>query len=135
MVVAMITLFTGCAQPPKQKSYHAAEYKQEFASRIDLAVNYHLGEDSGIVVVDMFNPRRYNLRLWLVQDSQTDGQRITAAKRFYMGEKKKHQEVFRLPLPEEGLTERFWVEVFDNTGALTMKSEPIYSMPQEEGMK
>jgi hypothetical protein len=127
-------LFTGCAQPPKQKSYHAAEYKQEFASRIDLAVNYHLGEDSGIVVVDMFNPRRHDLRLWLVQDSQTDGQRITAAKRFYSGDKRKHQEVFRVPLPQEGLIESFYVEALKPDGELLLKSEPIVNKPRE-GLK
>lgn len=131
LILIMGLLINGCAQPPPPKKYHASNYKSDFGSRLDVAVNYHLQPDSGIVVIDFANPRNKDVRLWLVQTTETDGQRIIAARRFYQGTKKKHQEVFRIPLPESGLSESFYVEVFDIKGALIMTSEPINPSPKE----
>lgn len=128
VIIVSITL-AGCATPPPQT--HKANYKSDFAARLDVAVNYHLESDGGIVVVDLYNPRSSVIRLWLVQSSVTDGQSIVASRRFYEGKKKKHQEVFRTPLPLKGITEAFFVEVFDINGKLILKSEPITHSPQE----
>ena len=127
-VVLLLTL-AGCAQPPKV--IHATKFKTDLASSITLAVNYHLEQDSGIVVVDCSNMDSRELRLWLVQTSETDGQVITAARRFYSGAKRKHQEVFRVPLPLEGITESFYVEALTKDGKLILKSEPITNNAQE----
>ena len=127
-VVLLLTL-AGCAQPPKV--IHATKYKTDLASRIDLVVHYHSEPDTGIVVVDISNPRSSDTRYWLVQTSSTDGQVITAARRFHSGTKAKHQEVFRVPLPLEGITESFYVEALTTECKLTMKSEPITNSPHE----
>jgi len=119
----------GCAQPPLPKDYHVSNYQSNLGKRLDISVNYHLNGTGAIVVVDIANPRGYDYRYWMVQVSATDGQRVIAARRFYQGAAKKHQEIFRLPLPEEGLTETFYVEVFDIKGTLVMKSEPIKNSP------
>lgn len=126
-----IIALSSCAQPPPKRTSHAATYKTELATRLDLAVNYHLEADGGIVVIDMSNPRGYDIRLWLIQVSQTDGQKIIAARRFYSGTKKKHQEIFRVPLPQAGITESFYIEAFKPDGKLLMKSEPIINTPRE----
>lgn len=119
-----------CATPPPTKSIYKSNYKSNLSTRLDISVNYHGNDDTGIVVVDISNPRAYDYRYWLVQLSETDGQRISAARRFYHGNKKKHQEVFKVPGALEGVTENFYVEVFDNKGALIMKSEPIINLPK-----
>ena len=132
MLVVVLFLLVGCAAPPP-KTLHATKFKTDLRTRIDLAVNYHLEQDSGIVVVDCSNMDSRELRLWLVQTSETDGQIITAARRFYSGNKKKHQEVFRVPLPLEGITESFYVEALTKDGKLILKSEPITnSKPRRE---
>ena len=125
-----MALLAGCAQPVP-KTIHATNFKTDLRTRIDIAVNYHLEQDSGIVVVDCSNARGSDIRLWLVQTSETDGQRIVAARRFYSGSKKKHQEVFRVPLPLEGIEESFYVEALEPNGNLIIKSEPIHNVPKE----
>jgi len=127
-----ILLFSGCAAPPP-KTIHATNYKSDLRTRLDLVVNYHLAEDSGIVVVDISNQRGSDYRYWLVQTSETDGQRIIAARRFYAGTKKKHQEVFKVPLPLEGISESFYIEALEPDGTLIMKSEPIRNNILKEG--
>ena len=127
-VVLLLTL-VGCAQPPPPKKYHAQTTKTDLATRLDVLVNYHVVDDGGIVVVDLYNPRTSSVRLWLVQLSETDGQRISAARRFYIGSGKKLQEAFRVPMPIQGVVETFYVEVFDDKGRLIMKSEPIKASP------
>lgn len=131
--LAALILWTGCAPVAPPKDYHAAEFKSDLKSRIDISVNYHLQPDSGIVVVGVGNPRARSLRLWLVQTTSTDGQRIVAARRFYQGADKKIQEIFKIPLPETGLKETFFVEAFDETGTLIITSEPINPNPIKEG--
>ena len=126
-------LLIGCAQPAPPKSYHASNYKADLGSRLDLAVNYHLTVDTGIVVVDISNPRATNYRYWLVQISSTDGQIISASRRVFSGMDKTKQLVFKIPLPIEGVKETFHVEVFDSKGKLVMKSEPINNKPHKEG--
>jgi len=125
LVLLLPILLASCAQAPPIKSVHKSTYKSEFSNRLDIAVNYHRTADSAIVVVDVSNPRGSTLRLWMVQISETDGQRIEASRRFYVGDKKKHQEIFKVPLPQEGVTETFFVGVFDAEGKLVTKSEPI----------
>ena len=128
MLVVVLFLLVGCAAPPP-KVLHATKYKTDLGSRIDLVVHYHSEPDTGIVVIDISNPRSSDTRYWLVQTSETDGQRIIAARRFYSGTKTKHQEVFRVPLPLEGITESFYVEALTVNGKLILKSEPITNMP------
>ena len=132
MVVAMITLFTGCAQPPP-KSYHAQTAKTDLSSRLDVIVNYHLDPVSAIVVVDISNPRGVRYRYWLVQISTTDGQIISASRRFHTGSEKIKQMIFKVPLPDPEVTEAFHVEVFDDKGKLVMSSEPINNSPTPIG--
>lgn len=117
-------LISGCAQPPPPQVYKS-KYKSDFASRLDIQINYHTDPNSGYVVVDLYNPRNKPVRLWLVQLQETDGRRISAAERFHIGNEKKHQELFRVPLLEPGLSETFYVEVFDEAGKLILKSDPI----------
>ena len=131
-VVLLLTL-VGCAQPPPPKKIHAQTTKTDLATRLDVLVNYHVVDDGGIVVVDLYNPRTSVVRLWLVQKSETDGQIITAARRFNMGDSKKLQEAFRVPMAIEGVVETFYVEVFDDKGRLIMKSEPITASPYNTG--
>jgi hypothetical protein len=129
LTVALLITLTGCAQPPR--TIHATKYKTDLGSRIDLVVHYHDEPDTGIVVVDISNPRGSDTRYWLVQTSETDGQRIIAARRFYSGIKRKHQEVFRVPLALEGISESFYVEALTKDGKLILKSEPIINSPKE----
>ena len=133
LALLLSLVLVGCAQPPPPQEIHATTYKSDFRTRLDLVVNYHLAEDSGIVVVDISNPRSLELRAWLVQTSETDGQRIIAARRFYSGNKVKHQEVFRVPLPLEGITESFYVEALEPDGSMIMKSESIHNNIRKEG--
>ena len=127
----VVLFFVGCAQPAPPKSYHASNYKSDLGRRLDIAVNYHLADDGGLVVVDVNNPRGHSYRYWLVQTSTVDGEYILRSSRFYSGSKKKHQEVFKIPLPEEGVAQAFFVEVYDLNGKLAMKSEPINQQPKE----
>ena len=130
-IIALVALFAlvGCAQPPPAKKLHVQANKTDLGSRIDIQINYHLDTDNGYVVVDLSNPRGGVVRLWLVQVSETDGQRITAARRFYTGSDKKKQEIFKIPLPQKEVVESFYVEIFDTTGRLVLKSEPIKNSP------
>lgn len=132
LVVAMIALFTGCAQPPP-KSYHAQTAKTDLGSRLDVIVNYHLDANGGIVVVDISNPRGTRYRFWLVQISTTDGQIVSASRRFHTGMEKTKQMIFKVPLPDPEITEAFHVEVFDDKGKLVMSSEPINNSPTPKG--
>ena len=122
-------LLAGCAAPPPPKSYHQSNYKSDLGRRLDIAVNYHLSDNGGLVVVDVSNSRGISYRYWLVQTSTVDGEYILRSSRFYSGNKKKHQEVFKVPLPEEGIKQTFFVEVYDKDGKLAMKSEPINQQP------
>lgn len=126
----ILVILNGCAQPPP-KDYHKSQYKSDFGKRLDIAVHYHLTLNDAIVVVDLSNPRRTNYRYWLVQVSSTDGHIVSSSRRVFTGEDETKQLVFRLPLPVEGVEEAFHVEVFDNTGARIMRSEPITNKPKE----
>lgn len=130
IIVCSIGL-ASCAQPPNTKTYRASNYKSDLGKRLDISVNYHLDDGGGLVVVDVYNPRGNNYRYWLVQTSTVDGEYVLRSSRFYSGNKKKHQEVFKIPLPEEGIAQAFFVEVYDVNGKLTMKSEPINQKPKE----
>lgn len=133
LVVITAVLLNGCAAPPPPKSYHASNYKSDLGKRLDISVNYHLSDDGGVVVVDVSNPRGNSYRYWLVQTNTVDGEYVLRSSRFYSGNKKKHQEVFKIPFPEEGIAQAFFVEVYDANGKLAMKSEPINQQPIKEG--
>ena len=128
IAILLLVVLAGCAQPPPQQ-HHKSNYKSDLGKRLDIHVNYHLTVDTAIVVLDISNPRSHLYRYWLVQVSATDGQIISASRRVFTGEDKTKQLVFRLPLPIEGVTETFHVEVFDNEGKLVMSSEPISNSP------
>ena len=130
ILLAFLGLLNGCAQPPP-KQVHRANYKSDFGKRLDISVNYHITLDTALVVVDISNPRNNLYRYWLVQVSSTDGQIITASRRVFTGEDKTKQLVFRLPLPIEGVSEAFHVEVFDEQGELVMASDPITHSSKE----
>ena len=121
----------GCAQQPRGGSHHEANFQSNFAARLDIAVDYIRDDNRAILICDISNPRGQWLRVWLVQKSTTDGQRISAARRFYEGNDKKYQETFRLPLPDKGVREEMYVEVFDSSGKVLMKTKSIINQPKE----
>lgn len=117
-------ILTGCAVPPPQ-DYHETTTKTEFASRIDSRVGYHNTGDRSFVVIDFGNPRRSALSVWLVQIAATDGESVTRSTRIYKGNDSSKQILYQVDRPQEGVSQTFAVELFDEKDRLIMQSEKI----------
>lgn len=126
-------LLSGCAQPQYTDPTIKRETKTDFGSGIDLAVSYHGQPDGGVVVTDIYNQRARMVRAWFWHQQETDGQKVLRGIRYYEGDKIKHREVFQIPPADDGLTEVFWIEVYEEEGKKLTESKPIRNTANSEG--
>ena len=127
ILAAFILALAGCAQP-QQGYVKKLETKTDFASGIDVSASYHGRDDGAIVVCDLFNQRGRSIRSWFWHRQQTDNQQVLRGIMYYEGNQTKKREVFKIPPAEAGLTETFWLEIYDaKEGKKLIESKPISS--------
>ena len=88
-------------------------------------IGYHLTGDRSFVVIDFGNPRRSALSVWLVQIAATDGESVTRSTRIYSGNDSAKQILYQVDRPQEGVSQTFATELYDEKNRLIMQSEKI----------
>lgn len=113
----------------KNQSVHLSQIQNDFASGVNVVLDYVSDGSRTFIIVDVDNRKGKFIDLWFVQNNKTIGQKTMSSRRFYTGNSTLTQKTFRVPISDSGVTETIYVEVFDKSGALLFKTEPITNSP------
>lgn len=132
--ILVLLLLSGCQQQSKAQKTHLSQIENDFASGVNVVLDYVSDGDRTFIIVDVDNRQGKFVDLWLVQQSATIGQKTMSSRRFYTGNSTLTQKTFRVQMSEPGITETIYVEVFDGKGLLLFETQPI-SNTQQGGVK
>ena len=122
----------GCATTGPTNDEAVSQLSGNFATNLNIVVDYLASNNRVWLVVDIENPRAIPLEAWLIQKNITPGQWASSGERFYSGNDKLKQTTFRLDVPKPGIEKVINVEVFDEKGNPLMVTEPIITNSQTE---
>lgn len=132
LCLCLLMTLSACQPANQNQQTHLSQLQNDFASGVNVVLDYVSDTRRTIVVCDVDNQQGVFIDLWLVQENSTLGQRTMSARRFYTGNSKVTQKVFRLPVGRPGITESIHVEVLDKEGQLVFSTEPITNSHKEE---
>lgn len=126
----IVFIVSGCATQGPTTDESISQIQGDFATRLNIVVDYLASDSRTWLVVDIENPRALAIEAWLIQKNITPGQWASSGERFYTGNSKLEQRTFRLEGAKPDIIKSIHIEVFDKAGKPLMVTEPIITNSQ-----
>lgn len=115
----------GCQHNTMDTMTHIQDNKYDFATGVNAVVDYVSDGERTFVILNITNPKRTGLDIWLDQTYLSMGAETSRKKRLLTSSKSKIEKTIKAPVLEKGVKELIVFEIFDREGNTLFKTEPI----------